>query len=351
VINRPDGAEPQPPSMADLRARIRAWRDEWDGRAKGRRRGFIEFGKWTAILVPIAVLLLTVQIVVCPYCSKLPAIPIFLIVLEIVVLAVALLILLRDLGPHSRRWAADRLRTEALRREEFLLLMRVGPYLTESDLPGLAATVDLRLAHITKEKTDPVTAIQLQEADQSRWCVALEDTPADRIAPLDSTAIPDYLQGRAHHQSDWYANNSRIEAAKDRKYDRFARFVLIGALLVALLHLIALIATGAKEHSIGQLILGIVAVGLPPVGGAAVALQSFFQARRLSRSYEYHAQALTALVSALNRLLEVQPELSTQERQRIQHNARRLVLQIEELLAYELIQWYSVVRPDRPPIQ
>jgi hypothetical protein len=118
----------QPEAKDQLRLIQEAF-EKWDGLALLKQKKQKRFGFFTALLGPVAVLLLTVQILAFPHAGP---IALSLIALELVALMVTLSFGFFNIGSPDE-WMRCRLRAEVLRRERFLVLARVGPYLTEAD--------------------------------------------------------------------------------------------------------------------------------------------------------------------------------------------------------------------------
>lgn len=352
--NNASGSVVPPPSstpalsMDTLRERIRTAFNKLDTSAIEKQKRTVEFGKYNAILVPIAVLLLTVQILAFSEYSFRP-IAILLISIELLILFTTLFILFTDIPPRSHEWANDRMRAEVLRREEFLLITQVGPYLTQSRIQELNNAVNIRLAQINTPTVNPAGLIRLQ-TNGVHWRDVLEDTPIEKSALPDIVSIGEYVTNRAQDQQGWYFKKSQLFAKKDIIYERVTKGVLIGALVMSAMHLISLIFLPPEGRLPLHLIIEILAITLPPIGAALAALQTFFQYRRLSHSYEYHSRALSDLTPALQQLLirmenkEFQPD----EKNRLNLEFKRRVLQTEEVLASELRQWYFCMRPETP---
>src|SRR5262249_32524320 len=129
---------------------------KWDQIAVRKARKTTRFGFFTALLGPVAVLLLTVQILAFPYTDP---IAITLIGLELAALLVALIVGFVRIGPSSDEWIRDRLRAEVLRRERHLVCARVGPYLITPDPTGV---IRQRLQVIDNDITEPLDLIPLQ---------------------------------------------------------------------------------------------------------------------------------------------------------------------------------------------
>jgi hypothetical protein len=142
---------------------VRAAFKKWDEKAVAGSRKKLKFGFFTALLGPLAVLLLTVQILIFPAAS---VFSVALIGLELAALITALILGFTHIGPAADEWIQDRLRAEVLRREEYLAQARVGPYLTR---PNLSTVVAERLMLIDNLRKDPVELVPLQDLGGKPW--------------------------------------------------------------------------------------------------------------------------------------------------------------------------------------
>src|SRR5262245_55443705 len=275
--------------------------DKWDALALRHQQRQKRFGFFTALLGPVAVLLLTVQILAFSHPGP---VALILIGAELVSLMIALAFGFFNIGSPNV-WMRHRLRAEVLRREKFLLLARVGPYLTEVE-PSTA--LKRRLVIIDNEQKDPALLLRLEGAAGRTWRGLLEDARADNVktASPDPAAFESFYEQRLLDQKNWYARKGERNAHLDELFEDAAKGVLVAALVVAALHLSALYLGphGEGNRTLAQLIIEVLAIVLPPVGGAATALQSLFEGRRLSRSYEDRVLTLTDIEEAL---VDLQP--------------------------------------------
>jgi hypothetical protein len=343
----PGGA---PTTIAGLRTFIRTARDRLDKSAMRRQKQALLFGAFSISLVPVAVILLTVEILTCSRYECRPSASTVLIGFELVLLLAAVLIALLGLRPSSRGWAQDRVRAELLRREEFLLISRVGPYLTKSALPVLEAEVKDRVERIERAR-DPSQLVPLGPPGPSSWRDQLETMLAALSTAPEPDALSDYLDNRVKDQRNWYSGKSEVLLRTDRIYEVISGLILIFALVLAAAHFVMVLPDFPSKYERGRLLVEILAITLPPIGAAVAALQSFLQNRRLSYSYGFHSMGLDGLAHELSDLQRksatgVTPATDPQCRLEF----KRLVLQAEGLFASEMSQWYFVMRPDKPPI-
>jgi hypothetical protein len=337
---------------------IQADFQKWDKDAIETSRKQLKFGFSTALLGPVAVLLLTVQVLVVPYTSPFS---ITLIGLELVALLFALGMGFLPITPRGDEWVYLRLRAEVFRREGFLLQARVGPYLITRNLLN---TVEGRRLVINNTNRSPSELIALQDPGGRPWRDELEDAGRTRTDPPQPDVLRclnEFLQHRVLDQQTWFSAKCVFHMRRDSLYGSVAKAALLIALVVAAMHFIALATGGhgaADQRSAVQLIIEILAIVMPPVGAAATGLQSLREGRRLSRSYQDHADALTGIGNDFLRLKEdieeafpsaqslIDPTLTEQQntlKVEFEFRLKRLVLRTEELLASELRQWWLIM--------
>jgi hypothetical protein len=280
------------------------------------------------------VLLLTVQILAFPHAGP---VALLLIAAELAALMIVLAFGFFNIGSPNK-WMRYRLRAEVFRREKFLVMARIGPYLME---PDLATAIEARLVIV--EDTEPESLLPLHEGEGRRtWRGLLEDARASgaKTASPDSGAFKFFYEQRLLDQKNWYSRKSERFARLDELFEDAAKGVLVAALVVAAWHLATLYfePRGDGARSASQLVTEILAIVLPPVGAAATGLQSLLEGRRLSRSYRDRALTLSGLATAF---LKLQPQFAAgRADEQNEFQFKRLVLRTEETLATELLQWW-----------
>ena len=317
-------------NISDLIKRIRKAHKKWDVIAGQEQKSVLRFGQYNAVLIPIAVLLLTIQILAFPQNSP---IAIFLIALELIILSLSIFLLFAEIGPNPKGWAEARMRAEIFRREEFLLITRVGPYLNKKTISDLEAEVNVRLIKIDTPDTDPMDYVRLQDSHDCpdlSWRDSLEDSSPG--ASPEQNSIEDYLKGRLQDQQKWFSTTAKKRYEANAWFEHFARGVMIAALVLSAMHLIALAGGSSNLH----LPIAILAIILPPISAAIGSLQAFFQYRRISHTYEFYSKALNCCAGAMTKLHE---QMHHNKGDQLTLKFKRLVLRTEELLASELCHW------------
>ena len=313
--------------------------DKWDADAVQLQRRHKRFGFCAALLGPVAVLLLTVQVLAFPHGG---GIAITLIFVEMAALCVVLVFGFFQIG-NPDTWMHCRLRAELLRRERFLVFARVGPYL---ETPDPAHRIKQRLASIDNVNIDPVPLVRLENENGYVWHEALEDSRnSSNTASPEAGCIDLFFDERLLYQKGWFAEKSTWFGGVDERFENVAKGVLVAALVVSVWHLATLYfgSHGEGARTLSQLMIEVLAIVLPPVGSAATALQSLFEGRRLSRSYADRARVLTTLETGLLNLHQKMTANSSQtpaQQKECEFLLKRLVLRTEELLASDLLQWW-----------
>jgi SMODS and SLOG-associating 2TM effector domain 1 len=312
-----------------------------DTRAVHLQQTWLRFGLVAAVLGPIAVGLLALQVLVRPAGGLLAK---WLISTEVLVLFVAVMWGFLRIGEGRVGWVDERLRAELLRRELFLLSARVGPYLG-IDAAAASVLVKQRLSILDSDLEEPLPLLALKHAGVSAWTHALED--AYRAGHLEampdlSSRAKDYLDKRVAGQRTWFIAKASAHASRDRILEYGAKLVLTLALMVASIHL-GMLAIG-EPHTRLAIFLVMLAFLLPPLGAAFVGVRALLEGHRISRSYLHHARALAEIEQELTELQ--QPGVGDAKGATLRF--QRLVLQTEELLAAELRQWWFVMRPSVP---
>jgi hypothetical protein len=355
---------------------------KWDNIANHASRSTLRFSHVTAFLGPVAVLLLTTQLLALPEPS---AVASALIGLEALLLAAVLSLGFLDLGPRRTFWPRARVRAEVLRRETYLLRARLGPYLVSTPLKSAAGgrleaidirrelddpdsdsiltavssgPRDLHLAGLRKAARDyeaiegvhkdPLPLIGLDD-EHGSWRDTLEDCPrpsSQEPAPNIAAFLDAYRSERLEQQREWFTRKAAQHQVLEKRYDRLARAILLAAFVVAVLHLmLLLLAPPGGQRPVGRILLELAAIVLPPVSMTIASIQSLKESHRLSRSYKGYARLLEPLVRDARRLsdeAQATAKSGSPSPDLILHT-KRLVLRTEQVLAGELRQWYLIM--------
>ncbi len=315
----------------------------WDLKATEEQKGCRRLAWFAAVLGPLAVLLLTVQVVFARPETHVGWAAV-LIGGELLCLGFILLRGYLALKPHAHEWVVARLRAEVLRREEFLLYAKVGPYLAKNAPNDVHTAADVRVRVIEAAMPNPPDLICLCDSPgHVMWRDQLEDAgPGAGADPLPDW-LPHYQTSRVHDQEQWFRKKSAAWLTNDGRWENVARGALLLALILAAMHLAIILlepSLGAAASSIVHRAVVVAAIALLPVGMAMTGLQSIYEGRRLSRSYADQAARLRQLDIAFTQLAgqgSAEPALKLR--------LKRLVLQTEEVTASELRQWWLIMSP------
>ncbi len=316
-----------------------------DKAALENQRQRARFAVFAAALGPFAVLVLAIQALAFPHGGGLA---VGLIVAELAAVAFVLSIPFLRMGRSHGLWIRERLRTEILRREQFLLRMRLGPYLKKAEV--VEAGVRARLLLIDSDETEPTAFLSLHDRENGDWRSQLEDerrAGSMTAAPCLPDCLTEYLKERVEDQRSWFSKKSRSHGKKARRWDNGARIVLVLALAVAALHLGLLL--GGQLEVAEPLHLGVVitAIVLPAIGAALVGLLSINGSNRLADAYADRARELEEVARQLI-VLEDEQEMETRSPEEIAFEFKRLVLRAEEVLSDDLRQWWLIMKAEVP---
>lgn len=225
----------------------------------------------------------------------------------------------------------------------------MGPYLPPQDL---ARTVADRLLVIEHRGTPAVRLVPLQDDQGRPWRDQLEDSRVeDRVIPPAEPNLPAcltiYLKHRVLEQHDWFLQKRDDHAKRDERIERWAKGFLVGAIVLAAMHLVFHLSHDSSRLSV---LVGIIAIVLPPIAMILVALQALYESRRLSRSYEEQADLLHSLVrefTSLEEDIRAAAELGLEDEDSVlgalDFQFKRLVLRTEDVIVHELRQWGLVI--------
>ena len=351
----------------------------WSGIARRHNQKRQHWIIVASLLSPVAVLSLSMEILLIPLSN----VALALIFFEILVIILALITIYVHwpLGRTHEIWVRARLRAELLRREVYLCRASVGPYLNCSDH-------EKRAEERIQEITDDRGANPEDELFRLAALLDMEHSPQPDLTRTDacdgaggsgafSRPWSDELEnsvrrsllkgeGQAHHNVsephfEQHYLTERIQAQKtgyfgiqkelherlDIIWETLSILTLWLALAMACLHLGLMMST----HNASSLLpvppyldiehwVEVSALTLPPVGGLFIAVRSYLENHRLSRSYNDQYRQLCRLEERLQSVHQGDPEADLE--------IKRLVLQTEALLSHEIRRWWHIVGPETP---
>ncbi|MEU8761550.1 hypothetical protein [Streptomyces sp. NPDC048659] len=249
----------------------------------------------------------------------------------------------------SRPWVTARVRAELFRREMFLVLAGVGPYLGRSDADA-ALVRDARttlLADADPGALDRFARLADEEPDggQRDWRDEVWRRAGDPVV-----AVPGDLDDRMRTYLDHRIRRQRLfmELAAEKcersegVLGRTAKGVVLSAVAIAVSYaiLLAAVPDGAGPPFLTALV-AVLAAGLPPLCNTVLAVQNLLAGQRLAVSYRETRLELLGHENALRRLLgrPGNAELAAA--------FRALVLRAEASLTEETRRWrITVAKPE-----
>ena len=259
----------------------------------------------------------------------------------------------------TRDWVASRIRAELFRREQYLRMALVGPYL---DLPadeadhrselrtGLfseGSAAELRrlipMATRTAEGTRPVVERwidqlwQQAEEESDIWADDLEDR------------MRSYLHYRLDRQLLWFKLGVAANERAERQIALTLKAALLAAVVIAGIHTILLsqhVSSGQPSRmAFFPVSVGLLAFTLPPVCAVLLGIQELFTYRVLGVSYEQTRGELVELRAELQQLIFAATRKDPHRA--LRRSFQALVLHTESVLTIELQRWIMLVsRPE-----
>lgn len=256
-------------------------------------------------------------------------------------------------------WVLSRTRAELLRREQYLRLAQVGPYLRLGHDSSTAirrqrvariATGNLeeleRLASMADQDT-PVPGIERPWVD-GLWRAAASRSDSDTEA---DPGLPDrvldrgrsYLYYRIGKQLMWFRLSATAFERADRRITRTTQVTVLAAVAVAVAN--AVLLSTDQQHGGASSSTVLLTAVLPALCTGLFATHELFAFRSLAISYGYAQQELMRCQSSLRGLIDrlesgAEGTLGTVEFQAI-------VLQTEAVLTLELQRWGMLVHKPR----
>ena len=293
-------------------------------------------------LPPTSVLLLVLAIMIDSYS---PLWAVGLTVAEFLCLG-SLVLLMRNRNPNSN-WVEDRMRAELLRREQYLFLALIGSDLgaTESERIRQAG---LRVDHF--RHADPKTLLghsglhALTSGDRDG---RVEVSP--NVVSADfRDRVTSYGVYRIDKQCVWFSESQALNEQWEEWTSRLLYSSLFLAVGAAMSHIVMQTMEIGGLHPNHTLEIGVtlLAISLPPVCTALIAVRELFAFRLLSLLY---LKTLTELstyrrcIVDLESRIQKSPTISCEDLKRFQS----IVLATENVLTNELLVWTHIVAREK----
>ena len=155
------------------------------GRAVEAQSDYFANGIIAALLAPLALLLLSLQLLKGTSEGAADAMALGLILSEILCLALLVGVALVNPEPTAE-WIENRVRTELFRREQYLLLAGVGPYLDKQPSEAAAEALRRRGEFEGADTHELPGLVPMQESSGLTWLEALHRKSMFQTAPISS---------------------------------------------------------------------------------------------------------------------------------------------------------------------
>ncbi|MER6712587.1 hypothetical protein [Streptomyces sp. NPDC000877] len=245
----------------------------------------------------------------------------------------------------SQPWVTSRIRAELFRREMFLLLAAVGPYLGRTDeeagqvrdarLSRLAAAGPAELGTFARlsDRGPDGTESPWQDTVWLQRDNGLPDTTAETTERMRT-----YLDYRVKRQVLFFELAAGTCERTEDRLGRTAKAAVLAAVAVAVAYAVLLHSgrTG-DDPSTTSAVIALLAAGLPPLCNMALAVQNLFASQRLAASYRETRQELLEHEHTLRGLLAGPADAERADR------FRSLVVRVESTLTEELRRWRIIV--------
>ncbi|MBX6749546.1 MAG: hypothetical protein IRY85_07690 [Micromonosporaceae bacterium] len=296
-------------------------------------------GLTVAVLPPMAVLLAAVP----DFAPNDARLALGTALAEIAVLVTALIIVQRSTKP-AEPWIAARIRTELLRREEYLRLALVGPYLgrvDDADLIQRRVTTDLD----PPDEPSRARAIAMRDGpDGPRWIDHLWTQPHQPVPDLRQR-MRSYLHYRIRKQIVWFELGTDNADTSDRVISRFIKSSLVVGVVVVAVQVLLRHVWSADTTPADQLAT-LLALVLPTVATFLLALRELYAYRGLAASYHHMIDGLKNEQHAVERLITRLDQANADEAA-ISREFQAAVLHTEALLTHELERWVMIIDRDQ----
>ncbi|MCX4974721.1 SLATT domain-containing protein [Streptomyces sp. NBC_00620] len=282
---------------------------------------------------------------------------------EALLLAVLVLVVHTNKQP-SFDWVLSRIRAELLRREQYLRLAQVGPYLgmgrdssaqIRKQRVTLIATGDLegleRLAS-TADQDTPEPGIERPWVD-SLWQAAATRTGSGRTGSgiEADPGLPDQVRDRARSylyyrigkQLMWFGLSTIAFERAERRITRTTQATVVAAVAVAVAN--AVLLSADRQHGGASSSIALLAAVLPALCTGLFATHELFAFRQLAVSYDYTRQELARCQSSLRALIGRFETITDDASGTTEFQA--LVLRTEAVLTLELQRWVRLVHKSR----
>jgi hypothetical protein len=264
-------------------------------------------------------------------------------VAQVFALITAIALIRKSRNP-AQAWVTARTRAEVLRREQYLRLAQVGPYLNLTEVEARSLTAQrLALLDPTSD-TPPESLIPARDPGGERWLDQIWARPPARGLPDLSERARCYLFFRIEKQRSWFERGARESRRSEQRIGRFIGWSLVLAIVIGLAHTFWLAAQPPWLHPDGTL-AALLTLVLPPLAAALIALRELYTYRTRAASYIRMRDDLDAerapLASLIGRIDAAAGDQTTLSRE-----FQRFVLHLEATITVELQAWIMLTERD-----
>jgi hypothetical protein len=345
-IEKPDGTK-KPEEYDEVKAAHGAqWKYIPD--AARAQRGYFANGILAAVLAPMSLLLISLQLLVWAEGGWWA---VGLIISEVGCL-ISLVFLAMVFREPTAEWVENRIRTELFRREQYLALGGVGPYL-RLDGAGTSEEVARRCGGIDSANTlELVRLIPMQERPGKTWLESLHHLPESDLSGRSDCIerMQSYLYYRIGKQIQWFANSVRDCKENDHLWSVFLVCTILAAIMLGCFHVGHLVfgaiqcVNPERNRGLWVSLVEVLIVVLPPLGTACLSIQNMYNFRGRNRIYTHEKALLRLQKGELEALLLKARALSSgglsdHDRGKIDFEFRAIVLRTEHTLSVEMEQW------------
>ncbi|MEU5400633.1 hypothetical protein ABZ348_15240 [Streptomyces sp. NPDC005963] len=259
-----------------------------------------------AVLPALAVLFLTVQTL---FINNGEPLALGFILAECLLLVAMIWTIWTGQEPN-KPWVVNRMRAEIFRREMFLLLTGVGPYLDLSDADAQRVR-DARLNVLENADRAQLDALnrfvdRTPLGDEQHWQDEVWRRNSPQAGPAADAVdrMRTYLDHRIRRQGLFMDLAIAKCERTEKSLGRVAKAMVLAGIAVAIIYATLLLtAPDDRSPSTTAAIVALLAAGLPPLCNAVLAIQNLFAAQRLAVSYRETREELLGHETTLRTLL------------------------------------------------
>lgn len=250
----------------------------------------------------------------------------------------------------AQQWLHARIHAELLRREQYLCLASVGPYLNAES--GLADQVAKRLSFFVAKDVEELRRLiplaSPRDPNDPRqgdrlWRDELSQSASNTIPLPDAEErMSCYLHYRIRKQKMWFTLGLQMNQILEELITRVLKTLVLCAFFAAAIHATLLLAE-VKHYDLFPQLIHLFAFVLPPLGASFLALMGLLSARALALSYQVAKRELCQMEVNLSWLIrQYKTAIDDGERRHGENEFQALVLDTEHALKQEMQRWILI---------